>query len=306
VFWLLLVSAPMLGTEAVLAYFWIVVLNVSGVVRQRTRWMAALPMSHRGRLMWIVVPAVAVSVGCVALGTAIRPWMPFQPWSLTRDGPLPLNDGYRNRTSVSIDHWRRGSRGTAPVISAPWGEEVVADTAIVFGVTLYNPFTTVESNTPRFREWQFERATTEVYGEPVALEAYERGYTPPHHIVGGVRTALATGAVLLIFGLAILFVSELGYSHRRRPGSRTTLIVQWGAALLVMGFMAADVAYRVRGGDVVLVLVRRGLVELGARLPSNVMLAVVMAALPVAAAYALLEWQFRRSEPGLVVDRQPG
>jgi hypothetical protein len=307
VLWLVVVAMAALGNESTFTYFWIAVLSISATMRVRTRWMAALPLSHRARLLAIVVPAVVVTAGCVALGAAIElPFPPRREW-LTREAPSTSTlDHWDGPTRVSIDHWRRAATGTAPVITAPWGEHAVADTATVFGVTLYNPWTSTADNTPRFVEWQHQRATADVYGRPMTRDEYRAAGPRPPRAAGDARAWLVNAAFLLTLGLVVLLVSELGYSHRRRLGSRATVVVQWLGALPLMALIIADAAYRVRGGGVVILLLHRALLDLGALMPSNAVLAVVVAGLPVAAAYALLERQFRRSEWALVAEGPGG
>ena len=72
-----------------------------------------------------------------------------------------------------------------------------------------------------------------------------------------------------------------------------------------MGFwLYTMVAYGFKQGamNVLLPLLERQVMKLSAVLPSNILVVFVVAAVPVFAAYALLEWQFKNSEVvGLVV-----
>jgi hypothetical protein len=200
---------------------------------------------------------------------------------------------------VSIDHWKRAIDRTPPLITAPWGEQAVTDTATVFGVTLYNPWTSGEHNTPRFVDWQFSRAAVKVYGRPLSRTQYDDGNWPARDR-DDVRTWLTKAAVLLTLELLILLVSELGYSRRREPGGRAATVMHWLAVLPLMAFIIADSGYRIRGATVVMPLLLRLLREAAGMLPSQTAFAVVVAAIPISAMYALLERQFRRSEPALV------
>src|SRR5258705_5383534 len=100
-FWAIVIAMAALGSDLGLVYFWIAVLTVSATVRTRARWLAALPLSHRARLLAIVVPTVVVTTCCVAIGAVAGRSLPFVRHPLMRDGPMPVEGGYDNRTHLS-------------------------------------------------------------------------------------------------------------------------------------------------------------------------------------------------------------
>lgn len=278
-------------------YFCIVTMSTANLVRQRTHWMSALPFSRRARLSMIVVPSVVLSGCCIALGGIIDIPPIRHVRSLARDGPsTDISGRYGSRTSVSVEYWRQAPKGQAPVIVAPWGERIVADTMTVLGRTLYNPYTSEAQCSSRFEEWQFERATAAVYGRSLTLMQYDADRGALRGGMANPREWLVGAAALLTLGLFMLFLAELGYSHRLRPGSWMPWIAQFLAVAPVFAFMIADVMYRPRMAGVVMPLIRAGLRQIATALPANLFVVFVAAGVPVAAMYALLEWQFRRTE----------
>lgn len=129
----------------------------------------------------------------------------------------------------------------------------------------------------------------------VAIGAVERGTSAT------LGTWLVSGAALLTIGLSLMLLSALGRRWTRR---RAPMMGEALAALPVIAFVVADAGLEMRRGvgiKPMLYGVARGI---GAAIPEHVWLALVIAAVPLAM-YALLEAEFRRSEPALVT-RPPG
>ena len=298
-FYLLLIFAGAIGRP--LTFFAIALLAGMGATRLRTGWLAAFPFSHRTRLLAIVVPTVVVSVCCVGLGELVGDAVVHRRAWLTSDAPSTSTPDhyFSSPTALSIDHWRRANGAWPPAILAPWGERAAADTATLLGVRLYNPYSSGEGSSPRFVEWQFERATAAVYGRSLTQAQYDTASVLPSRDRGDVRLWLVDGAALMTFGLLVLLLAETGYSRRWRPGSRMPVVMQWVAALPIFAAIILSVAIRVRDADVANPLLHALLRAAAHALPTNPAAALAIAAVPVLAAYALLERQFGRSEPAI-------
>lgn len=299
-----LIVVAMLGRSMI--FFCIVVLAVYSTVRAHTRWLAALPLAERTRLLAVVLPSVVAITCCVGIG-AVVPWSIPSRDLLTHDGPLTSTwtNAYYSPTTVSLDHWRRAPSASAPVIIAPWGERVVADTGTVLGMTLYNPYTSSDQSSSRFVAWQFERAATAVYGRPLTKAQYDTMSVYPRRYDGGPRAWLVSTAALLVLGLLIALLSELSLSHRLRPGSMAARVAPGLIVLPPAVTLAAGVLLRVRYTDAAMPLLRGATRTVADALPANPVLALVVACMPVAVTYALLEWQFRQSESAMVTKIGP-
>jgi hypothetical protein len=182
----------------------------------------------------------------------------------------------------------------------PWGERAEADTATVLGLTFYNPYTTPEHSSPRLKAWQFARATAEVYGRPLTQAEYDSMSEYPPRLDSSPRARFLGAIALLSFGLLIALGSELAYSRWPRPGTMAAHAVALIGAVPVLVLGAGQFFLRVRGSDATGPLLRIALRTMAAELPDNPVLALVIAGIPLAALYALLELQFRRSESAMV------
>jgi hypothetical protein len=307
IFYPLLVVSTLFGSSGMLMMFCLVTVSAYATTRMTTRWLAALPLTDRTRLLAVVLPSVVVSTLCVGLGSVIPAPMPRYENMLTRDAPSTSTPGhwYSSPTKVSLDHWRRAEGASPPVIIAPWGERAVADTATVLGRTLYNPFTSPEHASSRFIAWQFARATTEVYGRPLTQAQYDTMSSYPPRLDGGPRAWLVNAAALLSFALVIALLSEFGFSRRLRQGTMRARLAPWLSVIPITAVIAPQLLLRVRDADVSGSLLHGALLALANELPANPVLALVVAAGPVAAMYVLLEWQFRHSELSMVTKPTP-
>jgi hypothetical protein len=80
-----LVGTAVVGSAA--PFYCLVLLSLPGIIRHRSEWVGALPLSHRQRVQLIVLPTVVVPAACVALGRALRARM--------LAGEEPLSADYR-------------------------------------------------------------------------------------------------------------------------------------------------------------------------------------------------------------------
>ncbi len=144
------------------------------IFRTRLQWMSALPFSPGLRLLMLIGPyVIAGIVGSVVGLIASRHVYPYQ-YSLTARGQDTNTPGewYGSPSRVSLTYWQTVPQHTQPTITAPWGESVQADTITVIGSTFFNPYTSRESNSAQFIEWQFGRATETVLGRTFTQDEY--------------------------------------------------------------------------------------------------------------------------------------
>ncbi len=296
--------SPLIGVSAGIGSGGIGILYFIGLliwmpifVRPRVAWMAPLPISPRTRLLLMLSPTFVLSFSSAAIFANIPG---ARSGSLTTDAPGQYEDDI-NVTRVAINHWHRYELGNTPNISAPWGESVLADTLSVYGVRIYNPFTISDGNSERFRDWQFARATTAVFGYPIAREEYRRLSAEdalPPTAARQLRLIYARLAFIAAFALAVLYLSELSRWHRLRRGY-SSLVVACGPVpfLLFVPLVGAALVFQVRtDGDLIAPLIDAGMLRIAPWLPSSTFLTVLVCVVPVVVLYFLLEWQFERSE----------
>lgn len=282
-----------------LVYIFIVGTSVAMTTRLRTRWMYGLPLSHRAFLAIVLVPIILTVPGGLTIGVNVR--IPFltRMESITRRGPdtHPTVHYFSSRTNVPLEYWRRAPDGPLLAITASWGESYQPDTFRALGVTWYNPYSSGETSSQRFIEWQFERATTAVYGRPISLAAYDAdGAVRPPQITRSPRMQILNGGGILAVVLCIVFFTEVGRSNRltrTRPGR----IIATMAGIVPMFGAIADMLNETRIGTPLFTPATESvLLHVSRILPSGLLPVIAVAAVPVIAMYALLEWQFGKSE----------
>ena len=188
----------LVGTAAVGAatlFYCLVLLSLPGIIRRRSQWMAALPVSHRQRLQLIVVPSVVVSVVCIEIGRALRLSV------LVRQEPLSAD----------------------------------------------------------YRLW------------------------------------LIDAAVLMVLGVMVVLLTEVGGVLSRRRRGLVGLVLGELATLPVAAVVVADIVPRMRGTEGVITLTTRMLHGTAESSAVHAWSVLVLAVMVLVTAYALLEHQFRRS-----------
>lgn len=280
-------------------YICIVSSAVYSTTRPRTRWMYGLPLSHRRLLLIGLVPLIVTVPGGLALGTSIHlPYMrDGKPIDYEAPTPRATTHYFYSRTNVSLEYWRRSPDGRPPAIVAPWGESYPPDVLTVLGVSFYNPYSSGEGSSPRFIEWQFERATTAVYGRPVSLEEDDaEGAVRPARVTRSPRMQILNGGAILALVLLIAFLGELARWHRlsrTRQGRTIAMVVTIAPMFMVI----ADMIYGImHGTQLITPATEAVLLHLSRILPPGFLPVILVAAVPVIAMYALLEWQFGKSE----------
>jgi len=273
--------------------------------RRGTRWLAAFPLSNRARLWCVLLPGVMLPLGCLGLGHVTSPMFFRNRASMSTNAPSGSHER-DDMTRVPLEFWRRATGD--PVITAPWGETAIADTLSVLRVELQNPYTTNVGSSALFVEWQFQRATTAVYGHPMTTAIYRsrkaEGTLPPNVFSSRQMQTLNVATVIAI-ALLLAVGSELALSHRfggSRAGSYLVTVVFMVVALAPVAIDWMYAKYPMSG--VTTSIAESALIRLSAFLPTNLAVLTIISALPVIAIYAMLEWQFDRSE--LVEARRSG
>jgi len=187
--------------------------------------------------------------------------------------------------------------GRDPIIAAPWGEAIAADTITILGVMLANPFSTDEKSSKRFVEWQFERATSAVFGRSITMTSYDSSSALPPSVLSTPRMQLLNAAAIVSSLLLLLAVTELTHW---KLFTRQIRIPRLGDAVSLVPLAAVMGIYfyyeNRRNVNVIVSVAEMALRSLSNRLPANSLVLSLAALLPVAFSYAILEWLFNRAE----------
>ncbi len=135
-------------------------------------------------------------------------------------------------------YWLPAQADRAPLIVAPWGESFQPTVTRMSGDDLYNPFAVGCSNSPRFFQWQFERATSRAYGKPLT---YQEDVILPR--ASGVRIQLLTLGGIVAFSLFSLLTGMIFDWYRIRRFSKRVrygLMVPAVAAFMVAMYWCSD------------------------------------------------------------------
>jgi hypothetical protein len=281
-------------------------------LRQRTAWLATLPLSHRARLLAIAVPICLSTLGGLAIGRAL-PNLFGEDRRMSADAPNTRYENgsyYSSPARVPLTYWRRMRTRPLPAgathiswqveIVAPWGERVVADTLSILSATYFDPFTTTSQSSPRFVDWQFANATTAVYGRPISRgEFRDKSIPRPPRVVDAWSVQLLGAGLTLSALLYILLVLELDMSAQASYFKQS--LASWPSWLLLylptftIGGICVYYAHG-RGARILIPMLERVLLVIARALPDNLIVVGLVAAIPPAVIYALLDRVFTRSE----------
>ncbi len=251
--------------------------------RVTTRWTLGLPISRRAMLAAATVPILLV----LAFGTELGMVAGF-----ARQAADLVRQGDPDRVVVNRAFWRRAPDGRTPVIQAPWGETFQPAPVLILGLAFYNPYAVGQSNSRRFEEWQFARATTEIYGRPYTAREVaraRRGSLKP--ITLSPRMEILSLALVLAIGLFWAWLVEaMLWRQLGRLSGRLRHAVTVSAALIpcagVLGMEMLD-----KGpGSLHLSALEGGLLLVSRHLPENLVLVAVAAMIPL----AVLGWMVDR------------
>ncbi len=206
--------------------FWFAWLGMQWAdIRTRSGWLTALPFPPRTLLAIIVLPNLLTLCGGYELGVHV-PWFPLPNMrgaQVRNAQGLPewglLNGDIHVRCETpnvlpSLEYWIPTGSGSAPVVTAPWGETFQPPVFRASGYRIYNPWAVGCKNSERFLDWQFARATTALYGQPL-VRGKNEGWverTPK----SSVRLQLVHLFVLAATSLLSLLVAMLFDWHRVR------------------------------------------------------------------------------------------
>jgi hypothetical protein len=268
--------------------------------RQRTGWLAALPLSCRARLWITLAYATIPLLAGLAVGMCISPSRLDNPMAA---GPGPRTD---ESVNVSLEFWHYAPGVRVPVIRAPWGEAVQPVTFRAAGFTFYNPYSVGPSHSQQFLEWQFGRATEAVYGRSIPLAQYGAAYKPGlKPLTDRPRMRILIWEAVALCSLFLVFVTELTKWHLlQRLSATVRAILGWTVlglpAVAIYGIGLFHHGYSL---SICQSLFHFVLLRVTGTLP-NSLLAMTVAAVTVCAMYWLLERQFGKSE--LTMRKQPG
>lgn len=259
--------------------------------RRRTRWLQALPLSHRA----LLAIALLSSVGPLLIGTVVGTIVDFvaniRPYDRALSGG-PRSDSSHS-LNVSLEYWRRAS-GPIPDIRAPWGETFRPALYTSLGVTLYNPYSIGDHTTGRFNDWQFERATAAIYGRAVSPTDYPKAKDSLSPAADRPRVQIVNLAVALFCALLLVYLTEVVNWHVLARFSTLTLTLMFatafGPGLILMAFV-----FDLVPSLLMKALLVKSYMWIAQSIPN--LLALTLAAIvPIVALYLLLEWQFKQSE----------
>jgi hypothetical protein len=240
----------------------------------RLSWPLGLPV-RRGALLASILLLSLMPVLCVLL---VLNWLGNDSASaMSLSGSFGIAE-----VRPPLEFWRTGK---APIIQSPWGESWQPKTERLSGLAIYNPFSFGRCNSPRFAEWQFQRATQALYGKAFDYRYLNRHEPGVHPVTRQARftilsvSACASYTLLLV---NLLFVSmhwRVQRVSRHGPRLLSALLVVQGALFLLLDFAPGNL----RSGDYPSVsLVNALLLRVSDLLPAGLPAVALAAALPVA------------------------
>jgi hypothetical protein len=215
--------------------------------RPRVRWLFALPVPRRWLLAAILLPITftfaagyLVSVHLPSFpapyerGISVRASQQLPGWSHYRQEP----DCKTLNVLPSLEFWIPAKNGSAPLIQSPWGETFRPSVFHESGFDIFNPYAVGCANSERFLDWQFQRATSAVYGRPIPRRKNEGWYLLDGYVVvTSLRTQVVMVGAMMGFAMFCMIVTLLGDWHRFRRVAHPVRVVILSLAAAV-GFAA--------------------------------------------------------------------
>jgi hypothetical protein len=263
-----------------------------------SRWTLALPISRRLMLAAAALPMLLVLAAGSIIGAVTGVAQTY------RD-PVRLGDVHDSRPAsprdvvVDLAFWLPAPGGRVPVVAAPWGETFQPPPFRFLGLTFYNPYAVGEKNSRQYEQWQLARATTYIYGRPVAPRDLKNARKAGlRSITLGPRMRILNLAAILAMGLFWIWVTELGSWHwlgRLSSALRHTLTFSL-VLIPVAALLGADLLIGKTPGMVSQSLLEGGLLFVSRHLPQNLAIVAVAAALPLAPLWWIVDRQAAVSE----------
>lgn len=257
-----------------------------------------LPVSVRTRLWMILGPGLVLNFALIVLGAQIHLPLFDAEFELRRDAPghdYGESATFYTPTKVGLEYWEKVEGEVAPSIVAPSGETAAPYTVKLYGRMYYNPFSSRETSSQQFADWQFKRLTTAVYGVPFTPDELQTSGFYPRRISAGLR--MMTLNLTAAFTLAFLYLVAAWVPKMRAFwGSGGALVwMQFAVATPMILFLLYPM-FTLDAPGAAASLIQRQLMDLSPKLPQNYFALLAVCLIPVSLAYSLLEWQFARSE----------
>ncbi len=279
--------------------------TAAGLGSTRLRWMSALPISHSRRFLFTHGSLIALSVFTFAVGHVLGFGdRAMRHSELTRNGQRTDTPGDwgASPTRVSLVHWLVTDSNVQPLITAPWGETVPADTISLFGVTRYNPFTSHKSNSKPFIDWQYTRASTVVFGATLTQAQYAAlSPTNRPRVITHQPRAIAFGYAAFVLQILLgLWFLELGRWHRV---TMQRSVVRYFVGFLPAIYVLQMLVLRSMTNEAIYIddyLSERFTLTLLQLTHHSWLATIVLITISVTAAWRVLVWQFARADTGIV------
>ena len=269
--------------------------------RPAVRWLFTLPVSRRVILNGILFSVLFSFGGGYLVSIQLLPFPSpaFRGiWVRTDQEPPQWSGSHKisgcktPNVLPSLDFWVVAKGGQVPRIEAPWGETFQPPVFRKAGFDILNPYAVGCENSERFLDWQFSRATEAVYGRPLPRDKDESWQTG-HVVVTSLRTQFVNVAFIAASAMLAMMVALLndwrGFRRISGPARITLMSLPVGAGITVMLLDSANKLPVTQWMSWVL--------------PQSLPAAILLAIVPLAVVYWLLDVLFREVE---LVDRAEG
>ena len=264
---------------------------------QTLRSIQALPLNPRTESLKRLA-VVVVLMALVSLGWRFAPGS----WVSWRNMPhmvVPHEDTSRQgQLILPLAYWQMADGARPPEVVAPWGERAYPPVQRFAGVPVYNPYFCANRASDAFLAWQWNRATTRVYGAAQPqTQRPPRGRVP--YALFSVRLRLLQVAVVFMVGLSFFWVSgfRLWFRvvRRVRHGAHLAAMAGWFATFPLMLVSMSSVGFGRDDSSVASSVMQWAAVWLDETFTHPVFLALAVAALlavPLGLVYHQMgEWE---------------
>jgi hypothetical protein len=246
-------------------------------MRTAGRWTMALPIPRRTMLTASALPLLLVLAIGTEIGIQTRVARELQ--NVVRLGdPQDFRATGALDVSVSPAFWRLASEGRVPAVRAPWGETRQPPAIHLLGGTFYNPYSVGVGNSLQFQDWQFARATSDIYGAAMSPMELAHAKPKPWPVTLQARMQVLTLGAVVAIALFWIWVTEAAQWHPlgRLPKKQRSLLTAGAVSLPLVGLLVVN--FYVGPSGLIVAALQGGLLWVSRTLPQN-MVAVVAAAL---------------------------